>query len=452
MNKRVLIIGDVMTDRYVWGEVRRISPEAPVPVLRGTSEKIFPGGAANVAHCISHITRETCVLATGNISVDFGQHDGEHNPKVKYKILASQSGKFIEKVRYLSGSNHILRLDWDYDCVPADVSVFLKEVGAEAKNSDYVVISDYNKGTIFNAGRIISEVNASKRRIYLDPKNWSKGKYQNIFMIKPNLSELEEYAGHQIDPNDITLLSTICATICCDENINYVLVTLNKYGSIIFDADGLVSQQIAPKIEVFDVTGAGDTFIAAFAYMYEETGDISRSHAFASEMSIKTVSKIGSYHLNVTDVSEHAVERGKYQSNEQTRTVVANGCFDILHAGHLNLLHEASKLGDRLIVLIDSDHSVRKLKGDSRPINSEYERIEALEALPFVDEVKIFESHKLLDELSKLKPTFLVKGGDYKAEDVIGYDLLNSYGGSIKIIPYLEGHSTTQIIEKIRNK
>ena len=377
---KVLVLGDVIIDKYIYGTSTRISPEAPVPVITYIEEKETRGGAGLVYENLKSLGVDVDMFETpGQISV---------------------------KTRIICDGHYITRID---DDAQADSTAVLQQVLAtNFSQYDYVVLSDYNKGVLDEARDIIKHINTFGCKIIVDPKEnfWY---YENAWLVKPNYSEFESLEFDSWYGN---------------------IITTNAGEEVIATIDGKKYEIPVDNVEVSDVTGAGDCFLAGFVYALTQGYDYGKSLKLAVRGSTESVKHSGTYILKKDDLEDVVVW--------------TNGVFDILHIGHLKLLRHAHSLGNRLIVGINSDASVKRLKGDLRPINDETTRKEVLLELGFVDDVIIFDEDTPLEAMTKLEPDIIVKGGDYTFDTVVGNHL-----AKVIIFPTVEGHSTTSTIKKI---
>ena len=379
---KVLVLGDVIIDKYIYGTSTRISPEAPVPVVTYIEEKETRGGAGLVYENLKSLGVDVDMFETpGQISV---------------------------KTRVICDGHYITRID---DDAQADSTAVLQQVLAtNFSQYDYVVLSDYNKGVLDEARDIIKHINTFGCKIIVDPKEnfWY---YENAWLVKPNYSEFESLEFDSWHGN---------------------IITTNAGEEVIATIDGKKYEIPVDNVEVSDVTGAGDCFLAGFVYALTQGYDYGKSLKLAVRGSTESVKHSGTYILKKDDLEDVVVW--------------TNGVFDILHIGHLKLLRHAYSLGNRLIVGINSDASVKRLKGDLRPINDQDTRKELLLELGFVDDVIIFDEDTPLEAMTVLEPDIIVKGGDYTFDTVVGNHL-----AEVIIFPIVEGHSTTSTIKKIDN-
>ncbi len=462
----LLVIGDIMLDRYWSGPTSRISPEAPVPVVKIGDIDDRLGGAANVALNISTLGCKTTICGV----------IGSDEPGQRIKNLLAKSSindatitntktPTITKLRVMSRHQQLLRMDFEEPLKGENDQALLASIGDILSSVDAVIISDYAKGTVSNPAKIIELCNKHNTPIFVDPKGGDFQRYKNASFVTPNLSELEEASGSS---DSLEKVFEKAEALRADLNLDGLLVTLSEKGMV------LISEQAAPyhmptsAKEVFDVTGAGDTVIATLAAAYASGTDIQTAMRLANLAAGVVVGKLGTSTVstaelrNAIELDDKDLIRGLVTLEElsiQTRLckqkgekiVFTNGCFDILHAGHVRYLKEAAKLGDRLIVGMNSDASISRLKGSQRPIVTLEERMEVISSLNCVDWVVPFEDDTPLELISTILPDTLAKGGDYTAEKIVGHDCVKNNGGETRVLPFVDGCSTTSIIEKIKS-
>lgn len=375
---RILVIGDIIIDRYIFGTSTRLSPEAPVPVVK--QEKIVEtlGGAALVYENLKSL----------GVNVDLYQHDQPSSVKT----------------RVICDGHYVTRIDDDKFAYSTDV--LDKIINEDFSDYNYIILSDYNKGVLDESIEIIAHLNKFGCKVIVDPKD-HMDYYAGAWLVKPNYSEFDKFNFTNWAGN---------------------IVITNAGKNVIASIDQEVYDIPVNQVEVADVTGAGDCFLAAFVYALTKNYDYKKCLEIAIKGATASVKHRGTYILKVEDIED--------------KIVFTNGVFDILHKGHLELLKKASGLGNKLIVGINSDASVKRLKGNARPINNEKSRMEQLQTLPWVDSVIIFDEDTPYNLIEKIKPNIIVKGGDYTVEQVVGNNLAEVY-----IFPIVEGYSTTKIIE-----
>jgi len=375
---KVLVFGDVIIDKYIYGTSERISPEAPVPVVKYQREVETLGGAGLVYENLKSLGVDVTLLQT------------EQPRSIKTRVICD--GHYITRI--------------DDDKVADGTAVLSNVLRSDFSEYDYVILSDYNKGVLDESLKIIEHLNKFNCKIIVDPKEHAN-QYKGAWLVKPNNVEFIKFGFNNWQGN---------------------IITTNAGDNVVANIDNVVYDIPVDAVEVNDVTGAGDCFLAAFVYGLTKEYDYEKCLQLAVKGSTEAVTHVGTYTLNVSDIEENVV--------------FTNGVFDILHTGHFNLLKEARSLGDKLIVGLNSDASVKRLKGNNRPVNNIEKRVEQISILPWVDEVHVFEQDTPYELIKHIQPNLIVKGGDYTAETVVGHDLTD-----VHIIPTVDGYSTTQIIE-----
>lgn len=466
--KNILVIGDVMLDTYYTGDVKRISPEAPVPVFRKKAERSVLGGAANVAANLIAAGQNVSMMAmVGN------DEKGDHlirifnTQGVDTSLVFSLDRSTTEKTRFLASNNQqVLRLDVE-DTEPLDrddCDKMLRALDEQIDEFDLILLSDYLKGLLtyeFTQG-ILQRAKAKSIPAIIDVKDPKVEKYEDAYLIKPNLKELQDLTGLAvITDEEIIAASKRLKEIC---NTRYILTTCGARGMVLVGDEEPYFIESVGK-EVFDVTGAGDTTIAYLAacmvngFEMKDAVDIAN---FAAGIQVSKVGTSSVYwkeireHLaNEENATTHKILSGKAvdtfrTDNSDKKIVFTNGCFDILHVGHIRYMQEAAALGDILIVGLNSDDSVKRLKGPERPINNQNDRAEMLAALEFIDYVAVFDEDTPYELIKRIQPDVLVKGGDYNPDNVVGKDIVEARGGELRLLDFVVGKSTTNIIEKIR--
>lgn len=449
---RILIIGDLMLDHYVWGSVERISPEAPVQILKITRENNRLGGASNVAlNLISlgakaHICGIVGDDSDGKIIVDLLD-----SAEIERDLLCVKSDfQSIKKTRFIASNQQVLRVDRESVDMSLD-STILEKIKDSLDDFNAIILSDYGKGAlgVDFTRQIIALANERKMPILCDPKGDDYSKYANATLLTPNKKEAQIATNIRIDSAE-TLLDSL-KKLKNDYNLTYALITLSEDGMAIYD-DKMTQIPTLAK-EVYDVTGAGDTVIAALAFGICTNMDIYESAKFANAAAAVVVGKIGSAqatraeifgvmgdeaHLDDLELIADLKKDGK-------KIVFTNGCFDILHFGHISYLRKAKSFGDILVVGLNSNDSVRRLKGDLRPINDESDRAQILRELECVDFVIIFDKDTPIELIKKIRPDILVKGADYKGKEVVGSEIVKD----VRLVEFAKGRSTSGIVEKI---
>lgn len=460
-NCRVLVVGDVMLDRYWHGATARISPEAPVPVVRIQQQENRAGGAANVALNINALGVQTILIgAVGNDESAQTLKDLLSKQNISFDFLTLKEIPTITKLRVLSRHQQLIRLDFEESYnYPIDLlEIFEKHL----PNIDAVVLSDYGKGTLHQTPQLIELANKYYKPILIDPKGHDFKKYHRATIITPNLSEFETIAGGWKTEQE--LLSK-AEKLREELALTALLITRSEQGMTLICPPEQPFHLPTQAREVFDVTGAGDTVIGVLAAMLAAKQPWKEAIIVANLAAGITVSKLGATSVSLGELelalhSSHQ-DQGILEENlliQAVRTaqqkgekiVMTNGCFDILHAGHLQYLQQAKQLGDRLIVAVNTDESVKKLKGNNRPINGLQQRMEMLSALKCVDWVVPFSEQTPERLICKILPDILVKGGDYEISQIAGHQCVLKNGGQVKVLDFLPGFSTTQLIERIK--
>lgn len=467
----VWVVGDIVLDEYAIGDVARISPEAPVPVVRVQRFEDRLGGAANVARQVAALGARVALAglvgndAAGGRILGLCRESGIDVGAVRQLAKRPTS----RKLRTLARNQQLVRLDWeDTTPCPADAIDWMIERLREGRAPDVVILSDYAKGVLTPAliGRIREIATPADTRIVVDPKQRDFGAYRGASILTPNLHELEITAGRTFDPEDTASIAACAQSLALDIGADALVVKRGGRGMLVAPARGSHHAIPARGRSLFDPTGAGDTVVAVLATMLAVGATLVEAATMANAAAGITVGKIGTVSVAPSEIVEflggesaHKVlDRGElmvqveHWRNAGKRIVFTNGCFDLLHAGHLSLLHQAAQHGDVLIVAVNSDDSVRRLKGTERPLVAERERAAMLAALGCVDAVTIFGEDTPLEVLQAIRPDILVKGGDYRVEQVVGRELVESTGGRVALVPLLPGKSTTALIDRIANR
>lgn len=467
-SKNILVIGDVMLDTYFTGDVKRISPEAPVPVFRKKKERSVLGGAANVvANLIAADQNVSIMTIVGNDENGDKLKDIFKKQGVDTTLVITLDRITTEKTRFLASNNQqVLRLDVE-DSSPLgheDCEKMLKILDEQIDKFDLILFSDYMKGLLtfeFTQG-VMQRAIAKNIPAIIDVKDPNVDKYKDAYLIKPNLKELQDLTGITVENDkEIIAASKRLRKMC---NTRYILTTCGARGMVLVGDNNPYFIESVGK-EVFDVTGAGDTTIAYLAACMVNGFEMRDAANIANYAAGIQVSKVGTSSVYWSEIREslmrkensiaHKILTGKAidtfrVDNADKKIVFTNGCFDILHVGHIKYMQEASKLGDILVVGLNSDDSVRRLKGKERPINNQEDRAQMLSALEFVDYVVIFDQDTPYELIKKILPDVLVKGGDYNPDNVVGRDIVEGRGGMLKLLPFISGKSTTNIIDKIK--
>ena len=464
LNKgHVLVFGDIILDRYISGSVDRVSPEAPVPVLKPSNEEIRLGGAANVALNLSSLGSHTTLIGvTGKDDSSTHIIDLLKKNNIK-KALSKSKHPTISKLRILASQQQLIRIDNEEEFSETDwqssLSNYRKYINL--KKNKVLIISDYEKGTLKNIPLIIREAKKLKKIILVDPKGDDFSKYKSADIITPNFQEFKRVVGKVNSEPEITKKGK---DLIKSLNLNSLLITRGSEGMTLLDKrNGKVIREDFPTEarDVFDVSGAGDTVIASIAAGLAGGFSLSESIRLANLAAGIVVGKSGTATVNQAELVPYLGLSESYVSFNEVKVyskdlhergkkiVFTNGCFDILHAGHVEYLEAAKELGDKLIVAINTDRSVRKLKGSSRPVNTLAHRAKVLASLQCIDKVVFFDEDTPIKLIKAIRPDVLVKGGDYKLKDIVGHKEVSQSGGSVVTIPLVKGLSTSKIISKI---
>jgi D-beta-D-heptose 7-phosphate kinase/D-beta-D-heptose 1-phosphate adenosyltransferase len=462
----VLVVGDVMLDRYWFGDARRVSPEAPVPVVHVTDTDNRPGGAANVAMNLVHLGVNTRLIgATGGDEAGRILAGRLRASKVDSDLYVAQDAATVSKLRVVSRNQQLIRLDFENPAPLASADAIEEKTLAALPWARLVVLSDYAKGGLAGVDRLIGACRDRALPVCVDPKGADFGRYAGATVLTPNENEFARVvAGFESE----TELETKAARLRRELQVGALVITRGERGISIIESGGRAQHLPARVREVFDVTGAGDTVIATLAAGLAAGMTVETAAELANIAAGLVVRKLGvagvtrgelrlalhrsgSGELAGLERSELAAFVRESQQRGE-RVVMTNGCFDILHAGHIAFLQEARALGDRLLVAVNDDDSVRRLKGEGRPVMPLRDRIALLSGLAAVDWVVQFPEDTPEALIGEISPDVLVKGGDYRVEDIVGADHVRRTGGEVRVLSFLEGHSTSRIIESIRER
>jgi len=464
---KLLVVGDLMIDHYLWGSCERISPEAPVQVVNVNNESSVLGGAGNVINNLRALGAQVDVISVvGGCEISDELKSLLSDIQVDSQYLITQKDRITsKKSRIIAAQQQVVRYDRESsDEISTESQQTLADTFASIVNDyDAVLLSDYGKGVLTNnlTQSLITLANNNGKKVLVDPKGLDYSKYQGAYLLTPNKKEASEATGINIkDDASLTQAITQLKTEC---DLDLSLITLSEQGVAIYDDELRTHPTVAR--EVFDVTGAGDTVLASLGFALTQNITIDEAVKFSNLAAGVVVGKIGSATATLNEIIEYESSLNKSTSDGHIKTwdeisaitqelkhknkniVFTNGCFDILHAGHVRYLETAKSFGDVLIVGLNSDQSVRTLKGETRPINTEQDRAYILAALEAVDYVVIFEQDTPYDLIKLIKPDTLVKGGDYEGKSVVGQDIVDE----LKLVQFVEGKSTTKTIEKIQN-
>ncbi len=463
---RILVVGDVMLDRYWHGDTSRISPEAPVPVVKISNTEDSPGGAANVALNIAALGA-ACNL-TGIIGDDAAGQSLKQALSaagIECDLHFSDNNPTITKLRVLSHHQQLIRLDFEENFSSVDSENLSSKISALLNNVDLVIFSDYKKGSLSNIENFISLVKSAGVPILVDPKGDDFAKYKGVTLLTPNLHEFEAVVGQCATEEELVNKAQL---LIKQLDLEALLVTRGEHGMSLICPGEDELHFPARSRDVFDVTGAGDTVISVLAASLGAGKSLPEAVALANIAAGIAVSKVGTVAVSGPELRREIQKdsdsgRG-IMSREQLSQVIAdakangekvvftNGCFDIIHAGHVGYLQDAREQGDRLVVALNDDASVTRLKGEGRPINPIERRMAVVAGLEAVDWVLSFDEDTPIPLLEQFKPDVLIKGGDYAISEVVGADIVQAYGGEIKVLAFLDNCSTTGIVEKIKKE
>ncbi len=459
----VLVVGDVMLDRYWHGDNVRMSPEAPVPVVHVDTREDRPGGAANVALNVVALGAG-CVLI-GAVGDDEGGRILRAKLEaagVQVDFLTVPGWSTITKLRVFSRQQQLLRLDFESPLPALLAAELLARVQRWIGNVDAVVLEDYDKGVLTNPEDVISAVLGQRVPVIVDPKFKSLARYRGATVIKPNLMEFERHVGVAGSDAEFELRAR---ALMRAQAVPALVITRGAAGMTVLEAHQASVHLPARQVAVFDAIGAGDTVAATLAVAMAAGSSIASAAALANVAAGLAVSRPGTVAVSAPELvqavsSDERGARGVLSVAQLERAVSAaraagqrivltNGCFDILHAGHVGYLEEARRLGDRLIVAVNADASVGRLKGAGRPINPLPQRMAVLAALSAVDWVVSFAEDTPEELLTRVRPDILVKGGDYQLDEVVGAELVRAWGGEVRVLSLLDNFSTTAILARV---
>lgn len=462
----LLVIGDIMLDRYWFGDAARISPEAPVPIVNIKQTDERPGGAANVALNIAALGANVTLLGvTGDDEAAHILTSQLAAAGVSYDIQSLHNIPTITKLRVISRHQQLIRMDFEERFPEFDPAKLLAYYQTNLAEANLVILSDYNKGTLHCAPELIQLAKHANVPVLVDPKGTNFAIYRGADIITPNFKEFETIVGTCHSEQEIVdkgqeLLKRL--------EINAMLLTRGERGMTLIQRNEEEVHLPAHAREVFDVTGAGDTVIAILGAALAAGESLTSAMSIANLSASLVVAKLGAATVSVPELqvalAGNVAASGGIVNEEQLllaisdarlngkRIVFTNGCFDILHAGHVTYLQQAKQLGDYLVVAINDDDSVRRLKGEGRPINNVDQRMTVLAGLGVVDWVVSYSEDTPIPLLKKVQPDVLVKGGDYSVEEVVGAEIVRAYGGDVRVLGVVKNLSTTSIINRFASK
>ena len=459
----VVVAGDVMLDQYLFGATNRISPEAPVPVVHVETTDDRPGGAANVAvnlAALGAITRLLGVVGRDAAGEALAGILAGRGIECRFSVIEGRPT--ITKTRVQSRGQQLIRLDREDTRVLAGTEL-PQLLAAAIEAANVVVLSDYAKGALTDVGELIATCRKAGVPVLIDPKGRDFGKYRGATLLTPNQSEFEAVAG--VCGTDLELVEK-GRMMLADLHLDALLVTRSEKGMLLLEQDEEPLFLSTQAREVFDVTGAGDTVIATLAGALASGQSLASAAALANVAAGLVVRKIGVATVAPSEIRVALHSRGEgggglvdaaelqpmvaEARGRNERIVMTNGCFDILHAGHVAYLEEAKSLGDRLIVAVNDDDSVRRLKGEGRPVNPLEDRMRVLAGLAAVDWVVPFSEDTPENLIAAVLPDVLVKGGDYRPEEIAGGRAVLENGGEVRVLSFQDGRSTSRIIERLK--
>ena len=463
-NARLLVIGDVMLDRYWHGSASRVSPEAPVPVVKVANREDRPGGAGNVALNIAALGSSVRLVGVvGDDETGLELYSRLKAAGVYCDFLQSEEKPTITKLRIISQHQQLIRLDFEKAFEASDIIGLQDKAKSLVDDSQVMVLSDYGKGALQDINDLIDLGRSRNIPIIVDPKGTDFTKYRGATLITPNLTEFEAVMGGSHNEEELVNKGL---RLVRELNLEAILITRGEHGMTLIRPDSPELHLPARAQEVFDVTGAGDTVISVLAASMAAGDGFADATALANLAAGLVVGKLGTAAISGPELrramlADQNSGRG-VMTAEQLQIVVqdakahgekiifTNGCFDIIHAGHVGYLAVAKQLGDRLVVAINDDDSVRRLKGAGRPINPVERRMAVLAGLEAVDWVVSFSEDTPEPLLESLQPEVLVKGGDYTKDQVVGGSYVESYGGMVRVLEFLDNCSTSAIMEKMK--
>ena len=467
----LLVIGDLMIDEYVWGEVERISPEAPVQVVAVKNQEYTLGGSGNVVNNLMALGASVSVLGVTGTGSDGKLLQNRLNSLgADIRGIIQEPGRYTtKKTRIIAEHQQVLRIDRETkkEIAPQTYKTLIKHAETIIPEVDVVLISDYGKGLVTRSliKKLVLIAKKYKKITIADPKGLDFTKYAGVTLLTPNKKEAAIASGLEI--TDANLLAQAGEILLDKSGIEKLLITCGKDGMVLFEKDRKPFKMGTKAREVYDVSGAGDTVLAVFGLGIAAGLPFKKAVSLANTAAGIVVGKVGTATVSPQElfqaingiaaetVSKHKTlkelsELCRKLQKDRKRIVLTNGCFDLLHVGHIKLFSASKNLGDALIVAIDDDDSVRGLKGPDRPVISATERVRILSALDSVDYMVVFATRDLDKVIAGIRPDVLTKGSNYESEEVMGRDLVESYGGRVELIPITEKISSTQIINTIK--
>ncbi len=470
--KHILVVGDLIVDKYIWGTVDRISPEAPVQVVSVNDEEIRAGGAGNVAHNLVSLGCSVTFASVIGNDTDGKEMLSRLNQKGvdTSAVQLSSARKTCIKTRVLAQRQQMLRIDRETTkpVSSAEMRLLFEQISALLTEVQAVIVSDYLKG-VLTPELLKQTINACRRQnipILIDPKGEDFSRYNGATVLTPNRRETE--IATKIKIADETSLVTAGKQLKNDYHFGAVIITRSEEGMTLFSQNNEVHHFPTKAREVFDVSGAGDTLIATIGAVLAAGFSLGTAVKIGNIAAGVVVGKLGTSTVTPEEIASQYAQgktaESKILHQKQLKKIVdihrqrgetivfTNGCFDLLHAGHVWYLQQARQRGDVLILGLNADTSIRRLKGEKRPLLAENERAQILSALDCISHIVIFEEDTPMKLLEIIRPDLLVKGGDYTADQVVGKEFVESYGGVVELISFVEGKSTTNIVDKILSR
>ncbi|OGT26656.1 MAG: bifunctional heptose 7-phosphate kinase/heptose 1-phosphate adenyltransferase [Gammaproteobacteria bacterium RIFCSPLOWO2_02_FULL_42_14] len=463
---RVLVLGDLMLDRYWHGDAFRISPEAPVPVVNVNTIENRAGGAANVAQNIASLGTPVSLFGWVGADAEAKLLSDCLDARILQYFFTEKEFHTISKLRVIGRQQQLIRMDFERMTEPAfSDDVLFSSFCEQLSSVNAVVLSDYSKGALCHVERFIQAASQKHIPIFVDPKHKNYERYAGATVLTPNLKEFESVVGACENFSDIVTKAKI---LLQKIDVDNLLITLSKDGMVLVSRDHDIFHFKSSARDVFDVTGAGDTVIGVLAACVANGVPMRDAVEIANVAAGIVVGRLGAAAVTVSDLQNaiglHDEISARICNESQLliaitqarqrceKIVMTNGCFDVMHVGHVDYLEKARALGDRLIVAVNDDASVRELKGNDRPLNPLHARMRLLSALRSVDWVVPFSESTPARLIKAIMPDILVKGGDYQIQDIAGSDLVLKNGGRVLTIPLTAGFSTTRLVQKIREE
>ena len=467
---KILCVGDIILDSYIHGKVERISPEAPIPILKISSEDFVLGGAANVARnvCAGNGICHLISIVGKDKEANILKRLIKKEKDLSVDLIIEKDRKTTTKKRYISGQQQVLRVDCEtvFQISRKSETRILSIYEREIKKFNVVIISDYNKGLLSYSltQSLIAIAKKYKKPIIVDPKRDSFSIYKEATILTPNLNELFNVKNEvTTDIEDETKKIEILSRKLIERySFDCIITTRSSNGMVVTTREKKVTNLTSDALEVFDVSGAGDTVIAYLSLGLSEGLSIEQAASKANKAAGIAVGKLGTASVNEYELKNAGLEKKKIfllsdakekiKSLKNKKIGFTNGCFDLIHSGHVSYLSESRRNCDFLILGLNSDHSIKKIKGGNRPINSEEDRLIIISNFLFIDMVILFNELTPLKLIKSIKPDIIFKGSDYRLRDVIGLKEVRSWGGEVKLIDFKTGKSSTNLIKRIKNE